>query len=50
MRAGETLDLSACEREPIDVPGSVQYGLLLVVDQAADVILQAAGDTGYPCS
>jgi light-regulated signal transduction histidine kinase (bacteriophytochrome) len=39
------LDLSACEREAIHVPSSIQpHGLLLVVDQATDLILQAAGD------
>jgi chemotaxis family two-component system sensor kinase Cph1 len=39
------LDLTACEREPIHIPGSIQpHGLLLVVDQGADVIVQVAGD------
>jgi light-regulated signal transduction histidine kinase (bacteriophytochrome) len=37
--------LTICDREPIHVPGAVQYGLLLVVDPATDVIAQAAGDT-----
>jgi diguanylate cyclase (GGDEF)-like protein len=45
MSAGDVLDLSACEREAIHVPSSIQpHGLLLVVDQATDLILQAAGD------
>lgn len=38
------MDLSACEREPIHIPGSIQpHGLLLVVDPASEVIVQAAG-------
>jgi len=41
----QALDLTTCEREPIHVPGSIQpHGMLLVVDQANDSILQAAGD------
>ncbi len=36
--------LTICDREPIHVPGAVQYGLLLVVDPATEVIAQAAGD------
>ena len=45
MRGVATPDLEECEREPIHTPGSIQpYGLLLVVDQATDRILQAAGD------
>jgi diguanylate cyclase (GGDEF)-like protein len=40
-------DHIACEREPIHLPGSIQpYGILFVVDQATDVILQTAGHTG----
>ena len=40
-----TLDLRGCDQEPIHVPGAIQpYGLLFVVDQASDLILQAAGD------
>src|SRR4051794_38175570 len=42
----ERLDLNACDQEPIHLPGSIQYGLLLVVDQDTDVILQVAGDAG----
>ncbi|MET0430481.1 MAG: diguanylate cyclase [Microvirga sp.] len=45
MPNGRGLDLQACERERIHVPGSVQaHGILLVVDTATDAILQAAGD------
>lgn len=45
LPARNSLDLSACEREPIHIPGSIQsHGLLFVVDQATDVILQSAGD------
>jgi len=37
------LDLSACEREPIRIPGSIQpHGLLLAVD--ADGVVRAASD------
>lgn len=39
-------DISTCEREPIQIPGSVQpHGALLVIDPATLNILQAAGDT-----
>jgi len=45
MASARTLDLSACEHEPIQIPGSIQpHGLLLVIDQSNDLILQAAGD------
>jgi diguanylate cyclase (GGDEF)-like protein len=45
MASTRTLDLSTCEREPIQIPGSIQpHGLLLVIDQSNDQILQAAGD------
>lgn len=45
MPDGRALDLTVCDREPIHAPGSIQpHGLLLVVDQANDSILQAAGD------
>jgi diguanylate cyclase (GGDEF)-like protein len=48
MSAEEALDLGTCAREPIHVPGSIQpHGLLLVVDQNTDLILQAAGDAAY---
>jgi light-regulated signal transduction histidine kinase (bacteriophytochrome) len=40
------LDLSACDREPIHIPGSIQpHGFLLTLDPETLTILQAAGDT-----
>jgi two-component system, chemotaxis family, sensor kinase Cph1 len=43
----QSQDFGACDREPIHVPGSIQpHGLLLAVDPAADLIVQAAGDAG----
>jgi diguanylate cyclase (GGDEF)-like protein len=40
-------DFGACDREPIHLPGSIQpHGLLLTVDPATDLIVQAAGDAG----
>lgn len=45
MSAQKMLDLTACAREPIHFPGSIQpHGLLLVVDSESDLVLQAAGD------
>ena len=45
MASARILDLSTCEREPIQIPGSIQpHGLLFVIDQSNDQILQAAGD------
>ena len=45
MASARTIDLSTCEREPIQIPGSIQpHGLLFVIDQSNDEILQAAGD------
>lgn len=45
MTHSTTIDLGACDREPIHVPGAIQpHGLLLVVDETTDHILQAAGD------
>jgi light-regulated signal transduction histidine kinase (bacteriophytochrome) len=39
----ESSDLTACDREPIHIPGSIQpHGVLLVVDPATDEVLQAA--------
>jgi chemotaxis family two-component system sensor kinase Cph1 len=36
-----------CEREPVHIPGSIQpHGVLLVLNQADELILQAAGDVG----
>jgi two-component system, chemotaxis family, sensor kinase Cph1 len=38
------LDLSACDREPIHIPGSIQpHGLLLAVDPGSRAVLQIAG-------
>jgi light-regulated signal transduction histidine kinase (bacteriophytochrome) len=42
----QPLDLSNCDREPINIPGSIQpHGILLVIDPNSEVVLQAAGDT-----
>jgi two-component system, chemotaxis family, sensor kinase Cph1 len=42
--ASQDLDLVACEREPIHVPGSIQpHGALLVLDAAGHVIQAAIG-------
>jgi light-regulated signal transduction histidine kinase (bacteriophytochrome) len=38
-------DLTACDREPIHIPGAVQpHGLLLIVDAADGTIIGGAGD------
>ncbi len=55
MSESNELDIRACDREPINIPGSIQpHGVLLVVDPANGVVLQAAGDAasllGYPGS
>ncbi len=40
---GQGLDLSACEREPIHVPGSIQpHGLLFVLSEADRSVLQVS--------
>lgn len=40
-----TLDLGACDREPIHIPGSIQpHGLLLVADARARTVMGGAGD------
>ena len=40
-----TLDLTACDREPIHIPGAVQpHGLLLVADGRTGTVVQAGGD------
>ncbi len=45
-QATPPLDLAACDREPIHIPGSIQpYGLLLTVDIETKAILQIAGDS-----
>ena len=42
----EPLDLTSCDREPINTPGTIQpHGAMLVVDSDTFEILQAAGDT-----
>lgn len=47
MPSKEAVDLGSCDREPIHTPGFIQpHGLLLVVDQSTDVVMQAAGDAG----
>jgi light-regulated signal transduction histidine kinase (bacteriophytochrome) len=44
----ELPDLTACDREPIHVPGSIQpHGALLVVDAASGAILQASENLGH---
>jgi light-regulated signal transduction histidine kinase (bacteriophytochrome)/CheY-like chemotaxis protein len=41
MSAGQTVDLTNCDREPIHIPGSIQpHGALLAVDQAMMVVLR----------
>lgn len=42
----QPLDLTACDKEPIHIPGSIQpHGLLLTVDLETRVVLQIAGDS-----
>lgn len=39
------IDLNACDREPIHIPGSIQpHGVLLVIDPASMTITHGAGD------
>jgi light-regulated signal transduction histidine kinase (bacteriophytochrome) len=41
----QTLDLTACDREPIHIPGAIQpHGLMLVVDLASQAVSHGAGD------
>ena len=41
----DPLDLTACDREPIHIPGSIQpHGLLLVADAATHRVVAGAGD------
>jgi chemotaxis family two-component system sensor kinase Cph1 len=43
----QSQDFGACDLEPIHVPGSIQpHGLLIAIDPATDLIVQAAGDAG----
>ena len=38
-------DLTACDREPIHIPGAIQpHGLLLAADPASGLVVRAAGD------
>jgi len=42
----QPLDLTACDKEPIHIPGSIQpHGILLAIDPTAQIIQQVAGDT-----
>jgi light-regulated signal transduction histidine kinase (bacteriophytochrome) len=42
---GVGLDLNACDREPIHIPGAIQpHGLLLVADAASLTVVAGAGD------
>lgn len=41
----QSVDLSACAREPIHIPGSIQpHGILLVVERNAGTVVHVAGD------
>lgn len=41
----DVLDLDACAREPIHIPGAIQpHGVMLVIDRSTQEISQAAGD------
>jgi two-component system, chemotaxis family, sensor kinase Cph1 len=43
--SSHSLDLSACDREPIHIPGAIQpHGVVLVVDRDRMEIVQVAGD------
>ncbi|RZL70860.1 MAG: phytochrome, partial [Sphingomonas sp.] len=42
---GVGLDLNACDREPIHIPGAIQpHGLLLVADATSLAVVAGAGD------
>jgi light-regulated signal transduction histidine kinase (bacteriophytochrome) len=44
MGRQEHLDLTACDREPIHIPGSIQpHGLLLIADARTHLVLAGAG-------
>jgi light-regulated signal transduction histidine kinase (bacteriophytochrome) len=46
-RMAELPDLTACDREPIHIPGSIQpHGALLVVDATTQAILQVSENIG----
>lgn len=43
--AADALDLTACDREPIHIPGAIQpHGLLLVAEASTLVVVAGAGD------
>ncbi|HYE51775.1 MAG TPA: ATP-binding protein [Azospirillaceae bacterium] len=45
--AGGAVDLSACAREPIHIPGSIQpYGVLLALDPAGMTLAMASANAG----
>ncbi|MEH3047060.1 histidine kinase dimerization/phosphoacceptor domain -containing protein [Sphingomonas adhaesiva] len=45
MREAAALDLTACDREPIHIPGAVQpHGLLLVADPQTRTVVAGAGE------
>jgi light-regulated signal transduction histidine kinase (bacteriophytochrome) len=46
-KAAPDVDLTACDREPIHIPGAIQpHGALLVLDPADFTILQASANAG----
>lgn len=46
MTRPENLDLTACDREPIHLPGAIQpHGAMLVVDPESGLVRHQAGDT-----
>ena len=51
QRQDSGLDLTACDREPIHIPGSIQpHGLLLVADATSLAIVAGAGDIEHRLS
>ena len=43
--SGPPLDLTACDREPIHIPGAIQpHGLLILADAASMTVVAGAGD------
>ena len=49
MSEAPVIDLDACAREPIHIPGAIQpHGVMLVADRTTQEISHAAGDvTGF---
>ena len=46
MNQPDTIDLTACDREPIHLPGAIQpHGAMLVVDPETHLVRHQAGDT-----